>query len=291
MRYTGTIIRPPSEAGSYLLQVTYGCSQNTCTFCPTYLEKSFGVRAEQGVLEDIEMAKTAAPHTRRVFLCDGNGLVLSQRRLKTILEALNSAFPALQRVGIYANARDILNKSSQELAELCKLKLTIIYIGLESGSDEVLRRVKKGATSQEMIEAVRQAQAAGLKVSVIGLLGLGGLDMWREHAEATGRAVSQMDPRFFSLLTLMIVPGTELYDEWRQGSFALPEPLDMLREMRLIIDNLHGLSGCIFRTNHASNYLPLAGTLPRDKEKLVQTIDEALHAGDACLRPEFLRGL
>ena len=291
MRYTGTIIRPPSEAGSYLLQVTYGCSQNTCTFCPTYLDKSFGVRPEQDVLEDIEMAKEAVPHTRRVFLCDGNGLVLSQRRLKTILGALDSAFPALQRIGIYANARDILNKSSQELGELCSQKLTILYIGLESGNDEVLRRVKKGATSQEMIEAVRKAQAAGMKVSVIGLLGLGGRDLWREHAEATGRAVSQMDPRFFSLLTLMIVPGTELYDEWREGRFRLPEPLDMLREMRLVIDNLRGLSGCIFRTNHASNYLPLSGTLPRDKEKLLHTIDEALQTGDACLRPEFLRGL
>ena len=291
MRYKGTIIRPPSEAGSYLLQITYGCSQNTCTFCPTYLDKSFGVRPEGDVLEDIEMAKVTASHTRRVFLCDGNGLVLSQRRLKTILEALNSAFPLLQRVGIYANARDILNKSSRELEELRSQKLTIIYIGLESGSDEVLRRVKKGATSTEMIEAVRKAQTAGMKVSVIGLLGLGGHDLWQEHAEATGRAVSQMDPRFFSLLTLMIVPGTELYDEWRAGTFQLPEPLDMLNEMRCVIENLNDLTGCIFRTNHASNYLPLAGTLPRDKEKLLDTIDEALRIGDSCLRSEFLRGL
>ena len=291
MRYKGTVIRPPSEAQSYLLQITYGCSQNTCTFCPTYLDKSFGVRPEGEVLEDIEMAKAAAPHTRRIFLCDGNALVLSQRRLKTILGALNAAFPLLQRIGIYANARDILTKSSQELKELCGQKLTILYIGLESGSDEVLRRVKKGATSGEMIEAVRKAQAAGMKVSVIGLLGLGGVDLWRKHAEATGRAVSQMDPRFFSLLTLMIVPGTELYDQWREGRFKLPEPLDMLREMRCVLENLQDLSSCIFRTNHASNYLPLAGTLPRDKEKLLHTIDEALRIGDSSLRSEFLRGL
>ena len=291
MRYTGTVIRPPSEAHSYILQVTYGCSQNTCTFCPTYLDKPFGVRPEQEVLEDVGLAKDAIPHTRRVFLADGNALVLSQRRLMRILSALNSAFPALQRVGIYANARDILKKTDQQLRELCRHKLSIIYIGLESGSDEVLRRVRKGATSQEMIEGVRKAKVAGIKVSVIGLLGLGGHDVWKEHAEATGRVVSQMDPRFLSLLTLMVVPGTELYNEWVEGRFKLPEPMDMLREMRFIIENLYGLTGCVFRTNHASNYLPLAGTLPKDKRKLIHTIDEALAGGESCLRPEYLRGL
>ena len=291
VRYKGTVIRPPSEAQSYILQVTYGCSQNTCTFCPTYLDKSFGVRPEKEVLDDIELARNTIPHTRRVFLADGNALVLSQRRLRTILHALHSAFPDLQRVGIYANARDILKKSGGELQELCNQKLSILYIGLESGSDEVLGRVKKGATSREMIDAVRKAQAAGIKVSVIGLLGLGGQDLWVEHAEATGSAVSQMDPRFLFLLTLMVVPGTELYDEWVGGQFKLPEPIDMLREMRIIIENLQGLTGCIFRTNHASNYLPLAGTLPKDKEKLIHTIDEALIIGESCLRPEYLRGL
>lgn len=291
MRYMGTIIRPPSEAQSYILQVTYGCSQNTCTFCPTYLDKPFGVRPEQEVLEDIELAKSTIPHTRRVFLADGNALVLSQRRLITILESLHSVFPALQRVGIYANARDILQKTDQQLRELCEYSLSIIYIGLESGSDTVLRRVKKGATSQEMIEAVRKAQAAGIKMSVIGLLGLGGRDLWREHAEATGTVVSQMDPRFFSLLTLMMVPGTELYGEWAEGRFELPQSLDLLREMRCIIENMRGLTGCIFRTNHASNYLPLAGTLPKDKERVLRTIDGALRLGESCLRPEYLRGL
>ena len=291
MRYRGTIIRPPSEAHSYILQVTYGCSQNTCTFCPTYLDKPFGVRPEQEVLEDIECAGASVPDTRRAFLADGNALVLGHRRLMTILEALSSAFPMLQRVGIYANAHDILRRSTQELEELARHRLTIVYIGLESGSDTVLRRVKKGATSQEMIEAVRTAQNAGMRVSVIALLGLGGEDLWREHAEATGMAVSRMDPRFFSLLTLMVVPGTELYEEWTRGRFALPKPMDMLREMRLVVENLRSLSGCIFRTNHASNYLPLAGTLPKDRERLVHTIDEAIRVGEACLRPEFMRGL
>ena len=291
MRYRGTIIRPPSEAHSYLLQVTYGCSQNTCTFCPTYLDKSFGVRPEQEVLEDIEMAARTIPQARRAFLTDGNALVLSQNKLMTILRALQAALPKLQRVGIYANARDILAKDDEELRELCGHKLSIIYIGLESGSDEILRRVKKGATSEEMIKAVRKAQSAGMKVSVIALLGLGGRTLWREHAAATGHVVSQMDPRFLSLLTLMIVPGTELYDEWARGQFQLPEPTALLREMRMIIENLSDLTACIFRTNHASNYLPLAGTLMKDKQKLLGTIDSALKKGESCLRPESLRGL
>jgi radical SAM superfamily enzyme YgiQ (UPF0313 family) len=291
MRYKGTIIRPPSEALSYLLQVTYGCSQNTCTFCPTYLDKPFGVRPEQEVLEDIEMAARTIPHARRVFLTDGNGLVLSQRRLMTILKALGSAFPRLQRVGIYANARDILAKKDDELRELNSHRMSILYLGLESGSDEVLRRVKKGATAEEMVKAVHRAQAAGMKVSVIALLGLGGRELCREHAVETGRVVSRMDPRFLSLLTLMVVPGTEIYDSWTRGQFTVPEPMDLLREMRMVIDNLHDLTACIFRTNHASNYLPLAGTLPKDKQKLLETIDDALKRGDSCLRPESLRGL
>ena len=291
MRYKGTIIRPPSEAHSYLLQVTYGCSRNTCTFCPTYLDKPFGVRPEEEVLEDIETAARTSPHVRRVFLTDGNGLVLSQRRLMTILKALGTGFPRLQRVGIYANARDILAKKDDELRELCSHKMSILYLGLESGSDEILRRVKKGATSEEMIQAVRKAQDAGIKVSVIALLGLGGRVLWREHATATGEVVSRMNPRFLSLLTLMIVPGTELYDEWAGGQFQLPETMDFLGEMRLIIEHLNGLTACIFRTNHASNYLPLAGTLMKDRQKLLDTIDSALKKGEACLRPESLRGL
>ena len=291
MRYLGTVIRPPSEAESYILQVTYGCSHNKCTFCPTYLDKSFRIRSLNEVMEDMEMAKNLMPQTRRIFLADGNALVLNNQKLMPILNALNSAFPELQRIGIYANAGDILRKTDLELKELSAKKLLIIYIGLESGSNKVLQRMKKGATAEEMIEAVKKAQNAGFKVSVIGLLGLGGTDLWEEHAIATGKAVSAMSPLYFSLLTLMVVPGTELHRQWEEGKFILPEPLDMLREVKIVIENIDVSSGCIFRTNHASNYLPLAGRLPNDKEKLLKIIDQALAEGESSLRPEALRGL
>jgi len=291
VRFKGMIIRPPSEADSYLLQITYGCSHNKCTFCPTYLDKKFGVRPPEEVFEDIELASNSYPQTRRVFLCDGNALVLQNRRLMPILERICTAFPSLQRVGIYANARDILRKSMEELEELKDKKLGLIYMGLESGSDEVLRKVKKGSTVREIIDSVKKARRAGIKVSVIGLLGLGGKTLSHEHAVKTGKAVSEMDPLYFSLLSLMLVPGTELHTEWERGEFEMPEPIELLQEMKIIIDNLEGLSGCIFRTNHASNYLPLAGRLPRDREKLLATIDSAVSQGESALRPESWRAL
>ncbi len=291
MRYFGTVIRPPSEANSYILQVTYGCSHNKCSFCPTYLDKPFRVRPINEVMEDIEMAQKFMPQMRRAFLADGNSLVLSNNKLISILDALNLTFPELQRVGIYANARDILRKTDQELKELSAKKLSIIYIGLESGSNSVLKKINKGATAEEMIKAVNKAQNAGFKISVIGLLGLGGTEFWEEHAIATGKAISAMNPLYFSLLTLMIVPGTELHKQWEEKEFILPEPLDMLREMRVVIENINVSSGCIFRTNHASNYLPLAGRLPNDKEKFLKIIAHALTEGKSSLKAEFLRGL
>lgn len=291
MRYYGTVIRPPSEADSYILQVTYGCSHNLCTFCGTYPDKPFRVRPAGEVLQDIELAHHALPDTRRVFLADGNALVLSTQRLVPILKALGSAFPDLQRAGIYANAQDLLGKSPDELTTLRGLGLRIVYLGLESGSDAVLRRINKGATAAEMIAAVQRAQAAGIRVSVIALLGLGGTDLSAEHAAATGRVVSAMDPRYLSLLTLMLVPGTPLYQQWRDGVFQLPEPESLLAELRQVLLHLEGLSGCIFRTNHASNYLPLAGTLPKDRESLLATLDAALARGRSALRPESWRGL
>jgi radical SAM superfamily enzyme YgiQ (UPF0313 family) len=291
MRYYGNVVRPPSEAWSYILQITYGCSHNRCTFCSTYLDKPFQVRPAQEVLEDIEMARSYIPHTRRVFLADGNALVLSNRQLVPILDALAKAFPNLERVSIYANAQDILRKSEEELATLYRKKLDMIYMGLESGDEEILRRVKKGATAAEMIEAVRKAQATGLKTSVIGILGLGERQRSREHAIATGQVVSAMDPAYFSLLTLMVVPGTELYRQYQASEFVLIEPLEMLAEMRVMIQQMEGITHCVFRTNHASNYLPLAGTLPQDKGRLLATLDHALAQGESVLRPEYLRAL
>ena len=291
MRYYGTVIRPPSEAQSYILQITYGCSHNKCTFCPTYLDKPFKVRPIDQVLEDIDRAGHVYGNTRRVFLADGNALVLGTKQLLLIIEKLHKAFPNLQRIGIYANADDMLKKTETDLQCLYAHDLTIIYTGLESGSDAVLDRVHKGTDSTRIIQAVQKVQQIGIKVSLIALLGIGGLDQWQEHAIATGKAVSAMNPRYFSLLTLMVVPGTPLHNEMARGSFILPGPLDMLKEMRVILEHADVTQGCIFRSNHASNYLPLAGTLPKDKTTLLRTIDNALKQGSTCLRPEWARGL
>ncbi len=217
--------------------------------------------------------------------------MLTADRLFRILDALSRAFGSLQRVGAYANARDLLTKSDAELTALYSRGLRIVYLGLESGSDTILRQIAKGTTAQEMTEAVQRAQAVGIRVSVIALLGLGGPELSAEHAEATGRVVSAMDPRYLSLLTLMLIPGTPLHQAYRAGTFQLMNPESLLAELRQVIVHLDGLSGCIFRTNHASNYLPLSGTLPKDKGRLLATLDAALQQGRTALRPEAWRAL
>lgn len=291
MRYQGTVIRPPSEADSYILQATLGCSHNRCTFCGTYADKPFRARPMDEVLEDVALAGQRYPDTRRVFIADGNAMVLPTTRLIAILDALGAAFPRLRRVGIYANARDILAKRGAELATLHQKGLEIVYLGLESGCDEVLRRIDKGATAAEMIEAVHQAKRAGMRVSVIALLGIGGAELSPRHAEQTGRVVSAMDPHYLSLLTLMLVPGTELHRQCGAGTFSPMEPEALLEELRQVIGHTSGLSRCVFRTNHASNYLALAGTLSRDKALLLAAIEQAQSRGRTALRPEMWRAL
>lgn len=291
MRYFGTVIRPPSEADSYILQVTYGCSHNRCTFCGTYPDKPYRVRPLDEVLADIALAGKRLRQTRRVFLADGNALVLPTSRLVTILDALQDALPLLRRVGIYANAHDILDKSDAELAMLQAKNLQIVYLGLESGSDEVLKRVDKRDSAAEMIEAVIKAKRAGMLVSVIALLGLGGVELSPLHAVETGRVVSAMDPHYLSLLTLMLVPGTALHRQAEEGQFQLPGPEGMLGELREILVHTENLTRCVFRSNHASNYLPLAGTLSRDQPALLAAIDEARSLGRSAWRPEWGRAL
>lgn len=291
MRYHGTVIRPPSEAGSYILQVTYGCSHNRCTFCGTYQDKPFRPRDMDQVLEDIELATTILPDTRRVFLADGDALALSTERLNVILDALGRAFPRLERVGTYANAKNLLRKSLDDLQTLKQKGLGIVYIGLESGSDEVLKRIQKGATAEEMIEATTRAKQAGLLLSVIAILGIAGRDDSLQHAKQTGQVVSRMDPDYFSMLTLMLVEGTALYQQWNSGTFQLLNAEEMLAELRLVIEHLNGLTHCVFRTNHASNYLPLQGALPGDKVRLLADLNAALRQGRDVLRPEGWRRL
>lgn len=289
VRYEGAVIRPPSEARSLILQATLGCSHNKCMFCGTYLDKRFRARPLKELFQDIDSVDDYALSVRRVFLADGNAFVLSTDRLLAILDKLNDSFPRLERVGIYGNASDILRKSPDDLAELRKRKLGIIYLGLESGSDEILQFIEKGATSQEMIEAVMKAQAVGIDLSVIAILGMGGRGLSEHHARETARVLNEMNPHYASFLTLMVIPGTPLYDMVRAGEFDLLDPREMLEELKIIVENLD-LEGTVFRTNHASNYLALGGTFPQDKDRILREIERGL-SGEVPLRPEFLRAL
>ncbi|MBN2536989.1 radical SAM protein [candidate division WOR-3 bacterium] len=289
MRYEGNIFRPPSEARSLLVQATVGCSHNRCAFCAMYRDKRFRVRPLEEVLEDVRSARRHyGPGLRRAFICDGNALVLPNRYLVSLLEELAGSFPELQRVGVYANARDIAGKTVPELDELVRHRLTMFYLGLESGSDRVLARMDKGATADEMVSAVNKAQAAGMKSSVIYLLGLGGRQDWREHALASAQAVSAMNPNYLSALTVTVVPGTPLAAMLESGEFELPSPEEFALELKLFLENL-AVRATVFRSNHASNYVPLAGRLPRDRDRLVAELESAI--AHHRFKPEYLRGL
>ncbi len=289
MRYRGPIFRPPSEANSYILQVAYGCSWNHCTFCHMYPGIPFRVRPIGEILEDIEEAGRSIPQLRRVFLADGDAMVLGPRLLTRILEALYTHLPNLERVGIYTDAKGVLRKRDETLRELAQAGLGIVYLGLESGSDEVLRRLRKEATAAEMTEAMQRCRGAGLETSVIALIGAGGRELTRVHAEETARVVSEMAPHYFSLLTLMILDGSPLATDRDEGRYESLEPLETLHEMRGILAGLEPAEPLVFRTNHASTYLPLSGTLPADKPALLERLDWAIDNG--ILRPEYFRAL
>jgi len=289
VRYVEPVFRPPSEARSYLLHVTYGCSHNRCSFCAMYLAKRFRVRSLDEILEDIVAAGRAHPDIERVFLLDGDAMTLGASRLLRVLEALAAVFPHLRRVGAYSNARGVLDKRVAELAALRENKLSILYFGLESGDPATLERIDKGATPAEVIEAVRRAREAGYKTSVMGLLGIAGRERWSEHAAATARAISAMNPRFFSLLTVTPVEGTALAGEVAAGRIHLPSPGETLEELEAILDGL-ACRNTVFRCNHASNYLPLKGRLPQDQPRLLEAV-RAARSGAVALKPEWLRGL
>jgi radical SAM superfamily enzyme YgiQ (UPF0313 family) len=289
MHYEGTIIRPPSEANSILLQVTVGCSRNKCTFCGTYQGERFRIKPDDIVMADIAFAATYCRRQRRVFLCDGDALIVPQRRLLAILEAIRRQLPWVTRVGAYANAKSLKLKSAAELNELRERGLGILYLGLETGDDVSLARIDKGADSQLMIAMGRKAREAGFKLSITVLLGIAGRDRSELHARETGRVLSAIDPDYVGALTLMLIPGTPLYADHRAGRFPLIEPAEMLAELRAMIAATHLTQG-LFHANHASNYLPIRARMPKDKEATLALIDQAL-AGRVRLKPESHRAL
>ena len=293
MLYDGRIIRPPSEAGSLILQLTVGCSHNTCTFCPAYKDKQFRVKSPAQFREHAlaVAGQGRAELVRRIFLCDGDPLCLPTERLVAELEQLQQLFPGLKRVGIYGRADNVLRKVPEDLARLRSLRLGIIYLGLESGDAVTLERVDKGLTPEQMIAAAKRIRAAGIKLNVSILLGAGGVERSREHACETMRVLNAMQPNHIGALTLMIVPGTPLHDQMRQGNFTLPDKFGLLRELRdmLALSELHH---SLFFSNHASNYLPLELRLPRDRDSALAALDRVLAKGDEhALRGEWQRGL
>lgn len=289
MRYEGRLYRPPSEADALIVQATIGCSWNRCTYCDMYRDKTFRVRDLAETLEDMDSAGAAfGGEVEKLFVADGDALVLPMDAWTAILARARRLFPNLRRVSCYAMARNVLAKSDDELRALREAGLGLLYIGPESGDDATLKRIAKGDDAAEHVEAARRAHAAGMQISVIALLGIA-MDRSAEHARATADLVTQMDPEFFSALTVTVVDGTPLDRLAKRGRFVVPPVPALLTELRTMVDAARP-TDALFRTNHASNYLPLGGRLPRDRARIVAAIDAALR-GEIPLRPERARGL
>ena len=289
MRYVGSVYRPPSEARSLIVQVTYGCSHNTCAFCSMYKEKRFAVRPLDEVLEDFHAARRLYPRVERVFLADGDALVRRAAELETILKTVRELFPECTRVTCYASPDSIRIRTEEELRALRAAGLTMVYMGLESGCDAVLEKMRKGHDAAFIVEMGRKVRRCGIALSVTAITGLGGPELLERHAADTAAAFSSMNQEYIGMLTLMVEPGTPLYDWVRDGSFRLLTPAEDLRETRLLLEGLDS-PGSVFRMNHASNYLALRGTLNRDRDAMLAQLDRAA-ADLSLLRPEEWRGL
>ena len=290
MRYRGAVIRPPSEASSLIVQVTYGCSNASCDFCSTYLDKPFAVRPPGEVADDVRgLPDSIKQRVRRVFLADGDALALSRGRLTDILSLLHAELPALERVSSYANAQNLLKKSPDDLRAIREAGLALLYLGLESGDDATLAAIHKGVTVAQQIEGCAKASAAGFGLSVTAILGLADAERSALHAEATGVALSAIDPEYIGVLSLMVEPGTRTEARVRSGEFVVPDALTMLGELRGMIAATT-VSDAVFRSNHASNYLPVGGRLPHDKEAMLAALNTVLAAPErARLKPEQWR--
>lgn len=289
MHYEGNIIRPPSEAESIILQVTVGCSHNKCTFCGTYKGERFRIKDNSVIDQDIRYAARNFSFLRRLFLADGDALIIPQDKLMWIFTRIREEMPWIQRVGLYGNAKSIMMKSPEQLDELKRLGLGIVYLGLESGDPKVLAEIRKGATAEKMIAAARRVREAGIKLSVTVLLGIAGRERSLDHARSTGEVLSAMDPNYVGVLSLMVLPNTEIGRKVQAGEFEILNPLDLLKELREMLAHTR-MSRGLFLSNHASNYLPIKVKMPADREKALALIDRAL-SGDVGLKPEWMRGL
>jgi len=275
MHYEGDIYRPPSEAYSLILQVTVGCTHNECTFCPSYKAKKFKLKPYEIILADLQEARIHYRHVERVFFADGDAICMTTEKLTRLLNDVRQTFPECTRVGVYGRATQILKKSHDELVELREAGLGIIYIGAESGSDIVLKNVIKGENVKDITESVRKAENAGIQTSVTFILGLGGRELISEHATKTGQMIAAMGASYVGLLTLLVSPEAPIYADVKSGKFELLTPLEALEELDIILENATCHTETVFRSNHASNWLSLKGTLPQDRERLLQQVRQA----------------
>ncbi len=289
MHYEGMCIRPPSEAQSILLQATLSCSHNKCTFCGSYKDKRFRIKDNDIILSDILFASRYMQNQQRLFIMDGDALIIPYRRLTWIFERIKEHLPWVKRVGVYANTKGIRMKSEEELIRLREMGLGIIYMGVETGDDQTLEAIRKGANSQRILDMAKKVKRAGIKLSVTVLLGIAGKEGSLIHARATGELLSAMDPDYIGALTLMVIPGTPLSDDLQAGRFELPDNLGLLTELKEMIASTD-LSSGLFFSNHASNYLPVKARLPKQKKETLELIDMALQ-GKIDLRPEWMRAL
>ncbi|CAB1262778.1 Coproporphyrinogen III oxidase [Clostridiaceae bacterium BL-3] len=287
MEYEGIVYRPPSEAGSFIIQVTIGCAHNKCTFCNMYKGKKFRIRNVKEIYRDLEEAREIYGHVDRIFLTDGDALVLPMKNLRDILLKIKLLFPECNRVSSYAAPGDVLAKSQDEMTELKNLGLKMIYMGVESGSDKILREIKKGVDSRQIIEAGKKIKNSGIKLSATFISGIGGKKYWRENAVESARVINSMQPDYVGLLTLMVEDDTELCRDVSSGKFQLLNPREIMLETRELIKDIN-ISNCVFRSNHASNYVALGGTLSQDKQKLIDEIDGVLK-GEKGYKPEEFR--
>lgn len=271
------LYRPPSESFSLILQITIGCSHNKCSFCSMYKGVQFHIKPFEQIKAEIDYFRSRAKYVNRIFLADGDALIVPTEKLIEILKYIKNIFPECERISTYASPKSLELKSEDELKKIKDNGISLLYIGAESGSDEVLKNINKEVTSKELGDLILKAKKVGFKTSVTFIVGILGEKDFREHAIATGNFISRCEPDYVGILSLMLEENTTIYQEWLKGNFKEADGIDILKEIKLIIENINVTSNIIFRSNHASNYINLKGNLPEDKKRLIQEIDISLN--------------
>lgn len=286
MFYEGRVYRPPSEARSLIIQATIGCPHNECTFCSMYKGEAFRIKSLRQILDDMAVARQVYPRVERIFLADGDSMIMPTDDLRKVLDGAKIIYPEVEQINIYATTQSLLRKSVDELKLLKEHGLTFVYLGVESGSATILEHIKKGVTPEEIITAGRKVREAGLLLSATFISGIGGREKSREHALETAKLINAMQPDYIGLLTLLLEPQAPMYREIQEGSFAYLEPHEILEETKLLVEHIDVPHG-VFRSNHASNYVPLRGVFPQDKAKILSDIERGLAIDDRKYKSKY----